>query len=87
YAGSRYLYGARNYNMPSRFLLELGYNPYGSSGYRDSDGDGMMDFDDDGLGLGGSEDFNGFRDENGDGFNDFGESGFDPFPDDGPVFY
>ncbi|MBR2641437.1 UvrD-helicase domain-containing protein [Candidatus Saccharibacteria bacterium] len=87
YAGSRYSYGARNYNMPSRFLLELGYNPYGSSGYRDSDGDGMMDFDDDGLGLDGSEDFNGFRDENGDGFNDFGESDFDPFPDDGPVFY
>ena len=49
YAASRYAYGSRNYNMPSRFLMELGYNPYGSSGYRDEDGDGFTDgggFDD-----------------------------------------
>lgn len=31
--------------MPSRFLTELGYNPYGSSGYHDSDGDGFTDDD------------------------------------------
>ena len=50
YAASRYSYGSRNYNMPSRFLTELGYNPYGSSGYRDKDGDGFMDDDfDDGF--------------------------------------
>ena len=49
YAGSRYSFGSRNYNMPSRFLIELGYNPYGSagySGYRDEDGDGFTDFND-----------------------------------------
>jgi len=46
YAASRYSYGNRNYNMPSRFLMELGYNPYGSSGYKDDDGDGFKDFDD-----------------------------------------
>ena len=47
YAGSRYSFGSRNYNMPSRFLTELGYNPYGSAGYggrfRDLDGDGFSD--------------------------------------------
>lgn len=47
YAASRYAYGNRNYNTPSRFLLELGYNPYGSAGYRDKDGDGFSDFNDD----------------------------------------
>lgn len=31
YAGSRYSNGQRSYNMPSRFLIELGYNPYASS--------------------------------------------------------
>ncbi len=50
YAASRYSYGSRNYNMPSRFLTELGYNPYGSSGYHDKDGDGFTDDDfDDGF--------------------------------------
>ena len=46
YAASRFSFGSRSYNMPSRFLTELGYNPYGSSGYRDEDGDGFTDFDD-----------------------------------------
>ena len=83
YAASRYSYGSRNYNMPSRFLTELGYNPYGSAGYstgskgydvgsmgyKDENGDGFMDFSS-------SSDFSG----------DFGESDFDPFPDDLPVF-
>ena len=55
YAASRYSFGSRNYNMPSRFLTELGYNPYGSSGYRDEDGDGFTDFDD--------EDFDPFPDD------------------------
>ena len=45
YAASRYTYGSRNYSMPSRFLMELGYNPYGSSSYRDDDGDGFKDYD------------------------------------------
>ncbi len=49
YAASRYSFGNRSYNMPSRFLIELGYNPYGSAGYKDEDGDGFTDdaeFDD-----------------------------------------
>ena len=75
YAASRYSYGNRNYNMPSRFLIELGYNPYGSAGYRDKDGDGFTDFDDGDSGFDGSGDFDGFD-----------EGDFDPFPDDLPVF-
>ena len=59
YAASRYSFGSRNYNMPSRFLLELGYNPYGSSGYHDQDGDGFTDFEDDEFG----EDFDPFPED------------------------
>ena len=44
FALSRFSYGNRNYNMPSRFLTELGYDPYGSSGFKDEDGDGFTDF-------------------------------------------
>ena len=48
YALSRYSFGSRNYNMPSRFLTELGYNPYGSAGFKDEDVDGCTDdFSDD----------------------------------------
>ncbi len=48
YAASRYSFGSRAYNMPSRFLLELGYNPYGSNQMnKDLDGDGFSDFSDD----------------------------------------
>lgn len=55
YAASRYSFGSRNYNMPSRFLMEIGYNPYGSAGYNDSDardvdGDGFSDFDESDFG-------------------------------------
>ncbi len=46
YANSRYSFGSRNYNTPSRFLIELGYNPYGSAGFKDEDGDGFTDFGD-----------------------------------------
>lgn len=59
YAASRYSFGSRSYNMPSRFLLDLGYNPYGSSGYQDNDGDGFTDFDDDDFG----DDFDPFPDD------------------------
>ena len=62
YALSRLSYGSRNYNMPSRFLMELGYDPYGSSefgvgsvGYKDRDNDGFTDFD--------NEDFDPFPDD------------------------
>ncbi|MBR2803274.1 UvrD-helicase domain-containing protein [Candidatus Saccharibacteria bacterium] len=44
YAGSRFSFGSRNYSMPSRFLTELGYNPYGASGYKDENADGFVDF-------------------------------------------
>jgi len=36
FAGSRYSFSGRSYNMPSRFLLELGYNPYGSGAFGES---------------------------------------------------
>ena len=42
YAASRYTYGSRGYSSPSRFLMELGYNPYGSSSYKAKEQD---DFD------------------------------------------
>ena len=79
YALSRFSFGSRNYNMPSRFLTELGYDPYRSSG--------MGPFGSSSMGVGSA----GFRDEDGDGFSDFsdddfGDSDFDPFPDDLPVF-
>lgn len=49
YAASRYSFGSRNYNMPSRFLMELGYNPYGSAGFDDEivneNSDDFSDFD------------------------------------------
>ncbi len=60
YAASRYSYGSRNYNMPSRFLTELGYNPYGSAGYHDENGDGFTDFTDDDFG---ESDFDPFPDD------------------------
>ena len=68
FASSRFSFGSRNYNMPSRFLTELGYNPYGANGYRDVDGDGFTDAD--------------FPDE----FGGLGGDGFDPFPEDVPVY-
>ncbi len=45
YAITRRSFGSMNYNMPSRFLTEIGYNPYGSAGYKDQDGDGFTDED------------------------------------------
>ena len=45
YAQSRFSFGGRNWTSPSRFLLELGYNPYGSAGYEDLEED-EEDFDD-----------------------------------------
>lgn len=45
YAVTRKMFGSMSYNMPSRFLTEIGYNPYGSAGYKDQDGDGFTDDD------------------------------------------
>ena len=48
YANSRFMFGGRNYNFPSRFLQDLGYNPYGLGGMKleDDDDFGESDFDD-----------------------------------------
>ena len=82
FAGSRYSFGGRNYNSPSRFLLELGYNPYGSGNFGDSgvfaspSGVGSLGI------LGGDPDGE-FSD-----FFSFDDSNAidDPFPEDVPVF-
>ena len=72
YAASRYSFGERSYNMPSRFLIELGYNPYGSNQFYgnndsyDDDNDGFKDYDE---------------------FDDSDFPSDDPFPDDGPIYY
>ncbi len=56
YAASRFNFGSRSFNLPSRFLTEMGYDPYnesaGSTDFRDYDGDGFID-----------EDFDPFPDE------------------------
>ena len=49
YAASRFTFGSRNYNMPSRFLTEIGYDPFNGLGNSDVNGDGFVDnsdFDD-----------------------------------------
>lgn len=51
YAMTRFSFGERNYNIPSRFLTEIGYDPYGSNQYMgdndtyDEDNDGFKDYD------------------------------------------
>ena len=64
FAGSRYAFGGRTYNMPSQFLLELGYNPYGSGGFGEtgSFGAGQGGFDDFDSEFGG-DDFDPFPDD------------------------
>ena len=89
YAGSRYSYGSRSYNMPSRFLLELGYEPYGGGGdgYGGGIGAGGAGFGGGnvgfgggnvgfGGGIGGGVGSAGFRDRDGDGFTDFADDEF-----------
>lgn len=81
FAASRYTFGGRNYNAPSQFLLELGYNPYGSGEFGESGKYDLQMSNDDDLGiLGGDPD------------GEFGEkvgsldTDYDPFPEDVPVF-
>ena len=50
YAQSRFTFGSRNYNMPSRFLLELGYNPYSFDEDFSSDQDDAFDEENDFFG-------------------------------------
>ncbi len=85
FANSRFSFGGRNYNMPSRFLLELGYNPYGSGCYGESGA-----FDDD-MELKIEDDSGNFGILGGDPDGKFGGSALpkspsDPFPDDVPVY-
>lgn len=92
FAGSRYSFGGRNYNSPSRFLLEIGYEPYGSGNFGDSGifvGSNNSGFGNFGI-LGGDPDGEfGFSDNesssSNDDFSDF-ESDFDPFPEDLPIW-
>lgn len=50
WAQSRFSFGGRNYTMPSRFLTELGYDPYGANDYDEmSDSDDFDPFPDDDL--------------------------------------
>lgn len=81
FAASRYSFGGRNYNSPSQFLLELGYNPYGNGEFGESGAYDVQMGHDENLGiLGGDPD------------GEFGEKvgsldvDYDPFPEDVPVF-
>ncbi len=89
FASSRYSFGGRNYNAPSQFLLELGYNPYGSGGFGES-GAYDVEMSNGNIGslgiLGGDPDGEfGSESPNSGNFDEFGPD-FDPFPDDLPVF-
>ena len=81
YAQSRFTYGGRSYNFPSRFLQDLGFNPYGS---HDLDGDG---FTDDDYGEGDEFESDGLwtrKPRHGQGVTREYED--DPFPPDLPVY-
>lgn len=88
FAGSRYSFGGRNYNPPSRFLLEIGYDPYGTGAFGESgafhaasEGFGLLGGDPDGeFGEPTIIEASGTAD-----FGDFSED-FDPFPEDLPVW-
>ena len=89
FASSRYSFGGRNYNAPSQFLLELGYNPYGSGDFGES-GAYDVEMSNGNVGslgiLGGDPDGEfGSESSNSGNFDEFGPD-FDPFPDDLPVF-
>lgn len=92
FAGSRYSFGGRNYNAPSRFLMEIGYEPYGTGAFGES-----------GAFRSSSESYGGsFGLLGGDPDGEFGEAtvpissstgdfdefdqDFDPFPEDLPVW-
>lgn len=100
FAGSRYGFGGRNYNAPSRFLLELGYEPYGSGAFGESgefrSGSEMMDgvlYGGGSFGILGGDPDGEFgataspsvESTGKDDFSDFDED-FDPFPEDLPVW-
>ena len=78
FAQSRFMYGGRSYNFPSRFLTDLGFNPYG---LHDMNGDGFTD------------DFGEDDDIQSDGLwtrkpgkHSFDQEYDDPFPPDLPIY-
>ena len=85
YAQSRFTYGGRSYNFPSRFLQDLGFNPYGD---HDLDGDGFTDDDFGEDDFGGGSDGLWTRRPSRRSFAPEGhrEEGYDPFPPDLPVY-
>lgn len=102
FAASRYAFGGRSYNTPSQFLLELGFNPYGSGGFETPDDYDVVFGDESGLGggssfgiLGGDPDGE-FSGSGSDPDREFGgktdtfdtnlSADFDPFPEDLPIF-
>ncbi len=83
FASSRYSFGGRTYNGPSRFLLEIGYNPYGSNAFGDS---GSFDLGQGSLGLLGGDPDGEFSASLGSDLDSDFDPGFDPFPEDLPVY-
>lgn len=72
FAGSRYAFGGRNFHEPSQFLLEIGYNPYGSGAFSETEDEAEF-----GL-LGGDPDGE-FGDNEYDGYS---HEAVDEFPED-----
>lgn len=84
YAGSRFSNGQRSYNMPSRFLMELGYDPYGSTNLNNSSSN---NFGFNSQSRNHSRSFDPFNDDiDYDDVDPFQDNS-DPFQDDTEIFY
>ena len=83
YAGSRFSNGQRSYNMPSRFLMELGYDPYGSTNLNNSSSN---NFGFNSQSRNHSRDFDPFNDDIEYDVDPF-EDNPDPFQDDTEIYY
>ena len=84
YAGSRFSNGQRSYNTPSRFLMELGYDPYGSTNLNNSSSN---NFGFNSQSRNHSRSFDPFNDDiEYDDVDPF-EDNVDPFQDDTEIYY
>lgn len=84
YAGSRFSNGQRSYNIPSRFLMELGYDPYGSTNLNNSSSN---NFGFNSQSRNHSRSFDPFNDDiEYDDVDPF-EDNPDPFQDDTEIYY
>ena len=84
YAGSRFSNGQRSYNTPSRFLMELGYDPYGSTNLNNSSSN---NFGFNSQSRNHSRSFDPFNDDiEYDDVDPF-EDNPDPFQDDTEIYY